>query len=67
MLGSTAFQSRMEDGIHEFLKEIVIDSGTRMSLYIFECIYISVQPCLEADDQPYTVADARFCGRGGGA
>ena len=32
MLESTAFQSLMEDGINEFLKEIVLDSGTRMSL-----------------------------------
>ena len=50
MLGSTALQSRMEDGINEFLNEIVLDSGTRMSLlflsaYIYIYIYIHGQPC----------------------
>ena len=32
MLGLTAFQSRMEEGINEFPNEIVLDSGSRMSL-----------------------------------
>ena len=41
MRGSTAFQSRMEDGINEFLNEIVLDSGTRMSL-LFLSAYIYI-------------------------